>query len=58
VPVDHTTIDQRERLWDRARKIAPHHVRFFFQKTESDFAAQGRRKAFPLGRTMERVSLE
>jgi hypothetical protein len=30
------TIDHRERLWDRARKIAPHHLRFLFQKAESD----------------------
>ena len=40
-----------QRLWDRARKIAPRHLRFF-PKTESDFAALGRRRAFPLGCTM------
>ena len=28
------TIDHGERLWDRARKIAPHHRRFFSKKTE------------------------
>jgi hypothetical protein len=45
---------------DRARKIAPHHLRFFF-KTEKQFGPEAarnglvilrRRRAFPLGRTM------
>jgi hypothetical protein len=27
--------DHRERLWDRARKIAPHHLRFFFQNPKA-----------------------
>jgi hypothetical protein len=31
-PSDHPTIDHRERLWDRARKIAPRHLRNFPQK--------------------------
>ena len=35
VPVDHPTIDHRARLWDRVRKIAPHHLRFFFKKTKA-----------------------
>jgi hypothetical protein len=35
------------RLWDCARKIAPHHLRFFFKKpnptgSSSRFAALGR----------------
>ena len=29
------TIDHRERLWDRARKIAPHHLRFFSKKPKA-----------------------
>jgi hypothetical protein len=58
VPVDHPTIDHRERLRDRARKNRAAPSAIFFQKTESDFAALGRRRAFPHGRTMDRVSLE
>jgi hypothetical protein len=64
VPIDHrpSTIDHRERLWDRARKIASHHLRFF-SKTESDLTRSGaqrlggtrRAKAFSLGRTMSVV---
>jgi hypothetical protein len=27
-----STIDHRERLWDRRSEIAPHHLRNFFQK--------------------------
>jgi hypothetical protein len=61
VPVDHPTIDHRERLWDRARKIAPHHLRFFY-KNESNLTRSSsqrlgrtrlrRRRALPLCRTM------
>ena len=43
--------DHRERLWDRARKIAAPSA-IFFPKPESDFAALGRRGAFPLGHTI------
>jgi hypothetical protein len=36
---DHSRVrlaaDHRERLWDRARKIVPHHLRFFFQKPKA-----------------------
>ena len=28
-------VDHRERLWDRARKIAPHHLRFFSQNPKA-----------------------
>jgi hypothetical protein len=28
-------IDHRERLWDRARKIGPHHPRIFFKKPKA-----------------------
>jgi hypothetical protein len=27
--------DHPERLWDGARKIAPHHLRFFFKKPKA-----------------------
>ena len=27
--------NHRERLWDRARKIAPHHLRFFSKKPKA-----------------------
>ena len=43
-------MDQRHRLWVRARKNRAAPFAIFFQKTESDFAALGRRRAFPLGR--------
>jgi hypothetical protein len=35
VIADRPTIDHRERLWDHARKIAPHHLRFFFKKPKA-----------------------
>jgi hypothetical protein len=31
VPVDHQTIDHRERGWDRAKKITSRHPRFSFK---------------------------
>jgi hypothetical protein len=36
-PSEHgpSTIDHRERLWDRAGKIAPHHLRFFSKKAKA-----------------------
>jgi hypothetical protein len=36
VPVDHPTIDHRERLWDRARKIATDPFRILYQKKLCD----------------------
>src|SRR5215831_17349065 len=47
-----STIDHRDRRWDRAEKNRAAPSAIFFQKTESDFAARGRQRAFPLGRTM------
>jgi hypothetical protein len=54
--VGHATIAYVSR--DRAEKIRAAPSAIYFQKTESDFAALGMRRVFPLGRTMERVSFE
>jgi hypothetical protein len=49
VPVDHPTIAN---VSGTAREKSRRTICDFFSKPESDFAAQGRRRAFPLGHTM------
>jgi hypothetical protein len=50
--------DHRERLWDRARKIAPHPLRFFFKKPKAILRHLEGEGLFLSACTMERVSSE
>jgi hypothetical protein len=56
-PVDHPTIDHRERLWDRGARSRSAHLRIFSKKSDltgSSATSVGRLASVPRGRDHER----